>query len=159
MQPTVPAHSTEINSPELDAVRLRRAELREALDGLERALAAPAAGRAGDWGKSVQAAVAEIADDWQTHVSLTEAPGGLHQSIRAASFRLIHAVDSLTAEHAEIAAEVAELVALTGDDITGADVEGIRDSATRLLGHIIKHRQRGADLVYEAYSLDIGGAD
>lgn len=154
MEPSVPTHSSE-----LDAVRLRRAELREALDGLERALAAPAAGRAGDWGKSVQAAVAEIADDWQTHVSLTEAPGGLHPSIRAASARLIHAVDSLTAEHGEIAAEVAELVILTDGEVDGADVDGIRDSATRLLGHIIKHRQRGADLVYEAYSLDIGGVD
>ena len=153
MEPSVSGHNAE-----LDTVRLRRAELREALDGLERALAAPAAGRAVDWGKSVQAAVAEIDDDWRTHVALTEAPGGLHQSIRAASFRLIHAVDVLTAEHAEISAEVAHLVAQT-DTVAAEDVDGIRDSATRLLGHVIKHRQRGADLVYEAYQMDIGGLD
>ena len=154
MEPTVSTHSSE-----LDAVRLRRAELREALDGLERALAAPATGRATDWAKSVQAAVAEISDDWHTHVAVTEGPGGLHQAIRAASFRLIHAVESLTAEHAVISAEVADLVAQTSATVAGEDVEAIRDTATRLLGHIIKHRQRGADLVYEAYQLDIGGVD
>jgi hypothetical protein len=33
----------------------------------------------------------------------------------------------------------------------------VREDATRLMGHVIKHRQRGADLVYEAYATDIGG--
>ena len=59
---------------------------------------------------------------------------------------------------AEISAEVAHLVAQT-DTVAAEDVDGIRDSATRLLGHVIKHRQRGADLVYEAYQMDIGGLD
>jgi hypothetical protein len=36
-------------------------------------------------------------------------------------------------------------------------VEAIRDLGTTLLGHLARHRQRGADLVYEAYQADIGG--
>jgi hypothetical protein len=33
-----------------------------------------------------------------------------------------------------------------------------RDEIQRLLGLIMRHRQRGADLVWEAYGVDIGTA-
>jgi hypothetical protein len=148
---------TATHTAELDQVRLRRAELREALGDLEQALAAPAAGRAEDWGKAVSVALDQIGADWKTHVQVTEGPGGLHHAIRTASFRLIKAVEALTEEHAAITVEIDELVAQAEQPCDADAVETIRDSATRLLGHIIKHRQRGADLIYEAYQTDIGG--
>ena len=37
------------------------------------------------------------------------------------------------------------------------DVEGVRDLGTALLGRLIRHRQLGSDLIYEAYTADIGG--
>ena len=37
------------------------------------------------------------------------------------------------------------------------DVDGVRRLGTALLGLLVRHRQRGSDLVYEAYELDIGG--
>jgi hypothetical protein len=43
-------------------------------------------------------------------------------------------------------------LALDGDEVTRA-----RELGTELLGSIVRHRQRGADLVYEAYEVDIGG--
>jgi hypothetical protein len=33
----------------------------------------------------------------------------------------------------------------------------MREDVQRLLGRIVHHRQLGADLVWEAYNLDIGG--
>ena len=33
-----------------------------------------------------------------------------------------------------------------------------REAATELVGRIVRHRQRGADLIYEAYEVDIGGS-
>ena len=30
---------------------------------------------------------------------------------------------------------------------------------TRLLGRLVRHRQRGSDLLYEAWAVDIGGGD
>ena len=36
-------------------------------------------------------------------------------------------------------------------------VEAMRDRLLALLGTLARHRQRGADLVYEAYAVDIGG--
>ena len=32
----------------------------------------------------------------------------------------------------------------------------IRNQAIELLGQLTRHRQRGADLIYEAYQVDIG---
>ena len=34
-----------------------------------------------------------------------------------------------------------------------------RDDLQRLLGQIVRHRQSGADLVWEAYNVDIGGTE
>ncbi len=144
---------------ELATVRARRAELREALGAFERALAAAAVGRAVVWGEAVHAGVLELADEFGTHVEITEGPDGLHQSILAGDLRLANAVDALTAEHAQIAAEIAELVADSEAPVGDEDVDGLREQGNRVLGHLIRHRQRGADLIYEAYETDIGGGD
>jgi hypothetical protein len=153
MDPTVSART------ELQAVRVRRAELLENINGLERALAAPARGRAVVWGEAVHASLVVVADDFGAHVEVTEGPEGLHQAILAGDLRLANAVDALTAEHAQIAEEIATLVADSEAPVTPDDVDDLRDRATRLLGHLIRHRQRGADLIYEAYETDIGGGD
>jgi hypothetical protein len=144
---------------ELHAVRVRRAELRETLNLLEAALAAPARGRAVVWGEAVHASLVMLADDFGAHVEVTEGPGGLHQAILEGALRLTNAVDLLTAEHAKIATELAALVADSAAPVTPDDVGDLRERATRLLGHLIRHRQQGADLIYEAYETDIGGGD
>jgi hypothetical protein len=33
----------------------------------------------------------------------------------------------------------------------------VREQVTSVLSDLIRHRQRGADLVYRAYAVDIGG--
>lgn len=144
---------------ELDAVRIRRAELRETLNLMEAALAAPARGRAVVWGEAVHASLVMLADDFSQHVEVTEGPGGLHQAILSGDLRLANAVHALAEEHAQIAEELAMLVANSEAPVTPDDVEDLRDRGTSLLGHLVRHRQRGADLIYEAYQTDIGGGD
>lgn len=144
---------------ELDAVRIRRAELRETLGAMEYTLASPASGRAVIWGEAVHASLVMLADDFGAHVDVTEGPGGLHQSILAGDLRLANAVEALTAEHAQIAEDIAGLVADSAAPVTPDDVRDLRERATTLLGHLLRHRQRGADLIYEAYQTDIGGGD
>jgi hypothetical protein len=144
---------------ELDAVRVRRAELRETLSALEYTLASPASGRAVIWGEAVHASLVLLADDVSAHVEVTEGPGGLHQSILAGDLRLANPVAALTAEHGQMAEEVAGLVADSAAPVTPNDVSDLRERATTLLGHLLRHRQRGADLIYEAYQTDIGGGD
>lgn len=142
---------------ELDAVMLRRAELRETLTYLEHCLAAPAFGRAVVWGEAVHDALTTVAADFAAHVDVTEGAGGLHESIVSADVRLSNAVDALTAEHATIAREIAGLVADSAPPVVEADVDALRERGTRLLTTLSKHRQRGADLIYEAFEADIGG--
>lgn len=156
MDPIVSARSA---GTELDAVRIRRAELRETLSALEMTLASPASGRAVIWGEAVHASLVMVADDFVAHVEVTEGPGGLHHSILAGDLRLANAVNALTAEHAKIAEELAALVADSDAPVAAGDVDDLRDRATHMLGHLVRHRQRGADLIYEAYQTDIGGGD
>jgi hypothetical protein len=153
MDPTV------LSRAELDAVRVRRAELRETLGALEYTLASPAFGRAVIWGEAVHASLVMLADDFSAHIEVTEGPDGLHQAILAGDLRLANAVEALTGEHAQIAEDIASLVADSAAPVTPADVPDLRERATTLLGHLLRHRQRGADLIYEAYQTDIGGGD
>ena len=51
----------------------------------------------------------------------------------------------------------AELFANNCARCHGEDVQG-GHAATELVGRVVRHRQRGADLIYEAYEVDIGGS-
>ena len=41
---------------------------------------------------------------------------------------------------------------------TIADLPAFREEVTTLMGQLVRHRQAGADLVYEAYEVDLGGS-
>jgi hypothetical protein len=151
--------TTDRRTAELDALRKRRAELRESMGGVERALAAAASGRAVVWGERVHEALQALADDWREHVVVTEGPGGLHESILSGALRLANPVRALADEHELIAADIAEAIAATDAPVGESDVEPIREQTMGLLGRLVRHRQRGADLIYEAYATDIGGGD
>lgn len=144
---------------ELEAVRQRRAELRETLSALERCLAAPAADRTVVWGERLHEAAERLAADFALHIEVTEGPDGLHQAILAGDLRLANQVDALTAEHAVIAEQIAELSAASEPPVTAADAATVREQGTTLLDALVRHRQRGADLIYEAFQTDIGGGD
>lgn len=152
MEPHVP-HT----DPGIESLRLHRAELLESIRALEQALAAPAAGRAEPWAERVTAALAELTSDFREHVGLTEGPDGMYRAVLAASPRLANAVAGLTAEHAEIEKMTAILLDRLSEPVLAGDVDEVRDEGTALLARLSRHRQRGADLVYEAYELDIGG--
>jgi hypothetical protein len=154
MEPIVTTRNAE-----LDAVRARRAELRESMSHLEYALAAPATARAVVWGERVHAVLIEMAEDFTEHVEVTEGTDGLHHAILAGDLRLANAVDALAAEHPQIASQITELIIATEAPVTEQDVCGTRDRGTSLLSRLARHRQRGADLIYEAYDTDIGGGD
>lgn len=143
--------------PGLDVLRRRRAELRESMSALEQALAAPTPGRADAWRERLCVALVELSADVREHIAITEGPGGLHRDIVATSPRLAHAVDELGRDHAVIHALIEDLIARGQGASAREDVDAIRPLGTTLLGRLVRHRQKGADLVYEAYQADIGG--
>jgi hypothetical protein len=147
----------------LEALRLRRGELRESMGALERAMAAPAAmappaeaGRS-RWGQRVHVALVELSGDVREHIEITEGAGGLYRDVLKTSPRLSGAVNRLVSEHRMIQSHVDDLMARLQTPGGAEDVDAIRDLGTALISVLLRHRQRGSDLVFEAYEVDIGG--
>jgi hypothetical protein len=140
-----------------EALRRRRAELRESMNALEIALAAPAPGRLGAWAERVHAALVELRADFREHIDITEGPEGLYHGLLATAPRLSHAVARLTREHAQITDGLDHLLSSVSERGVDEDIDRVRDLGTALLGRLVLHRQSGSDLVYEAYQADIGG--
>jgi len=152
MEPNVPTPEQVL----LESLRRHRADLRESMSALEQALAAPAPGRPGAWAQRVHIAAVELSADFREHVDITEGQSGLYRSLLTTAPRLSNAVARLTREHAQIRDLVDDLlVRASGPDVN--DVDPVRDVGMALLGRLVRHRQRGSDLVYEAYTVDIGG--
>jgi hypothetical protein len=150
MQPT---------DPVLDAVRRRRTSLRSSMNKVEVALAEPAAGRAIVWNGGVRAATLELQSCMREHVQATEGPDGFHREMLEAAPRLAHAIEVSVKEHVVITELVDDVLSLTGELTADDDVELIRERGTDLLARISRHRQRGADMIFEAYEADVGGQD
>jgi hypothetical protein len=101
----------------------------------------------------VHVALVELAGDFREHIDITEGPAGIYGDLLVAAPRLQGAVSGLTREHAVIKAEIEELIAAA----SAADVDTVRERGTALLARLHRHRQRGSDLIFEAYEADIGG--
>ena len=140
----------------LEGIRRQRAELRESMIALELALAGPAPSDQVRWAERVHVALVELSADFGEHLAVTEGPDGLYADIVAAAPRLSEAVARLTREHRQIARLVDDLLARVSTPETG-HVDKVRRLGTTLLGLLVRHRQRGSDLVYEAYEFDVGG--
>ena len=95
------------------------------------------------------------------HIEVTERPEGLYDEILHRAPRLSSQVDRLRAEHSALRDGTAKLIERLHSTAIGEGwpLEEARDDAQRLLGKIVKHRQQGADLVWGAYNLDIGGIE
>jgi hypothetical protein len=152
----------ELRSPALQEAAKRRRTLHEALVGLELAISSPAAGRIPDWTRLVAKEVTAVRDAWDQHVDGTEKPGGLYEEIVGTSPRLAGTVDRHRNEHPDIT----DAVRLMVERIENVEIGGLewplddaRDDLQRFIGKVIRHRQKGADLVWEAYNVDIGGPE
>lgn len=149
--------SSTIGQTFLHRLRSRRAELRESMNALEYALAAPSAISRVRWAERVHVALVELSADMREHISITEGADGLYRELRTKAPRLADAVARLTSEHVLICDQLEDLLAHLGQDGVDHDVGSVREQGTVLLGDLVRHRQRGSDLVYEAYQVDIGG--
>ena len=141
----------------LDELRRRRAELRESMMALEMALAAPAGSDHSRWAVRVHVALVELSADLRLHVDLTEGEGGLYTELREAAPRLSGAVERLCKEHVRLRQGLDDLLLLLDGPYPASDAEAIRYGGTMVLAEFARHRQRGADLVYEAFEVDVGG--
>jgi hypothetical protein len=153
-------HDQEL-TPTLEETARRRADLHHALIEVERAISSPAVGREADWAKDVVLRLEELGRTIDEHIEVTERPEGLYDEITHRAPRLAGKIDRLRDEHPAMRdgtiAVTAKLQTVGVGDAWPLDEA--RDDLQRLLGKIVRHRQLGADLVWEAYNLDIGGVE
>lgn len=137
----------------LSAALVARERLYDELLALSRAIAAPV-GSGQRWRERVARALDRVARSLEKHVEETEGRGGILREIVDQAPRLWREIDALEREHEELTDACARLEERLE---RGASALAIRRKVLDLLGRFDHHRHRGADLVYEAFGVDIGG--
>lgn len=99
--------------------------------------------------------LAPLCQSFVEHVRATEGPDGRYAELVHAAPRLDRGVRLLVQEHALISANLAALHETVQRPGVGADE--LRRAVTQLLAALHRHRQRGADLIWQAYQTDLGG--
>lgn len=142
----------------VEVVRERRRLLRHCMDDLEATIAAPAPGREKKWAGEVASSLDALASAFEHHVAETESRDGFLHQLTMDAPRLDPAVGRLRRDHVEIRLLIENLQTSARGATRGEDPspEDLRTAALELLGRLAQHRQRGADLIYEAYMVDIG---
>lgn len=139
----------------LDRVQAQRAELRESAAAVDEALARPLGTAL--WRERVHTALVELEHDFRDHVELTEGEGGLFETVLAEDTRLAPTVERQRAEHDALRDRIATFVATLEAVAPPLDLAGFREDLTTLVGDLVRHRQRVNDLIYEAFTVDLGG--
>lgn len=93
------------------------------------------------------------------HVAESEQPGEFLDSITTQAPHLISAAKKLASEHHDLliaASDLIDRVSALDPSTEPSDAEPVRQAALQLMGSLVRHRQRGTDLVYLAYGEDLG---
>ncbi|MGI8876298.1 MAG: hemerythrin domain-containing protein [Egibacteraceae bacterium] len=144
----------------LERARRRRSDLHGVLVELESALAAPASGRVTAWSLRVHEALVELGAAFERHIAVTEGPDGLFESVTSHAPRLAGTIDEFTRQHRQIRQSVGDALDAVHRAADAAEpFSTSREAVLDLIEQLMRHRQRGADLVYEAYAVAIGGGD
>jgi hypothetical protein len=124
-------------------------ELPLAVRGLANTVAMPPAGDG--WTNQVVAGVQALREEVLAHVRDTEGPGGAYAKVLRDAPRLAPGIQALVDDHRTI------LAALDATPATEpGDVDRLRAWARDIVEDVTSHRQRGANLLYEAYCTDLG---
>lgn len=140
--------------PQQPSARAQRVGLRAAIDGLRAAGDARVTDR-GAWNRTVVAALTELRAALARHAEFTEGPDGLFAEIKEEAPRLLHRVERLEAEHGDLENDVDRCAG----DLADADTAGAEASVAAVVAAFERHVHRGADLVYDAYNVDISSGD
>jgi hypothetical protein len=131
-------------------------ELLGGIQHMEHAIRTPAWDPA--WRPRVSQAVAQLKAAFAEHVDQTEGPCGLYAGVLDDAPRLARGVSNLVDDHETVRSALDELEGrLDGALGEAHDHESVRQHAARLIREVWQHRQRTADLLYEAYDTDLGG--
>lgn len=149
----------ERNRRALAAVQERRDDFYEAILGLERAMAEAAGDDATAWASRAGTAALDLRSVLRHHITETEAEGSFFDDITENYPHLANAAAKLQAEHPPLRDGVDELVERLSTVHDDAGVEEVRAEALDLLRALLLHRHRGAEIVFDAYNVDVAPGD
>jgi hypothetical protein len=147
------------NTTSLDAIRLQRDALYEAILGVEVAVTRPATGRVAEWLDGTRRPFEKLERMFNLHLRATEAADGLFESVLDEAPRLANAVARLRAEHEDLGAGIASARERLRTAQTEEHVEAARAALLGVVHGLLTHRHRGAELVYEAFNVDLATGD
>jgi hypothetical protein len=136
-----------------------RRGVRQACMDLENSLDQPAGQDLRKWSADGAVRFHQLEEAFRRHVEQSEDEHGLLHEIVETAPRLINAVEKVRHEHQLLLIEIARLELLCAGPHGETQVDKIREESLRLLLDLAAHRQIGADLIYEAYSVDIEGGE
>ena len=132
-----------------------RSQLGRAMQQVELAAAAPSAKES--WLGDLQQSLQQLETEFTTHVDRVQAPDGLLEGIVDTAPRLQLVVEQTRKNHVAVSRSIAEALEMTRSEDANAKHDDIRDATMAVLVALARHRQKGADLIYDAYDIDIGG--
>ena len=135
-------------------------ELLGGIQRMEHAIQTPAGDPA--WRPAVSQAVAQLKAAFAAHVRETEGPSGLYAGVLGDAPRLARGLYGLVGDHETVWEALGDLEGHLDEIDTRPGSSGHRhkvvcQDAERLIREMWQHRQRAADLLYEAYDTDLGG--
>lgn len=148
---------TDTHHNSLTEARERRAHLRGALQDVELAVSSPAPGREEAWRSNVRKALRVLRSSLAQHIIVAEGPDGLLPQIETDAPRLENQINRLRADHGRLDSLIADALGATEDSRMTPD--DVRLLVGAIHSALLRHRQAGSDLVYEAYEVDIGGGE
>lgn len=131
----------------------RRNELYEAMRRLEAAVARPSG--LADWRMEIETSITDLDRSLDDHIRRTGSDNGLFAEIVGDSPHLATRIADLEEEHGELQAACREALSMAAD----WSPTRLRRKANVLLARLAFHRQSGAELLYDAYNVDIAAGD
>jgi hypothetical protein len=140
----------------------QRGRLRAAATAFQATASAPA-GESADAGPAWLAAVSRtltgLGEAWREHVAFTEAPDGLFDELLDDSLEVAPEVDHLRRDHEVLVAAMARARELLASPTAGPADTKLLQSLAGISKQVEQHRRRGADLLYQVYSVDVSAGD
>ncbi len=132
----------------------RRQDLYDAMRRVE-ASAARASGL-DDWAEAVGAALVILQTALERHVAETEADDGLFAEVIERAPHLTSRVEALRKEHVDLLSSCRTAFDLVSGE---SDVAQVRRRVLGILGTLIRHRQRGSELLFDTYNVDLAAGN
>lgn len=131
----------------------RRQVLYDAMRALEAAIARPSG--LADWRIEIESALATLETLLQAHVETVESDDGVFVDILDRAPYLAPHIETMKEEHRDLLASCHQALSMSADWSSRA----LRRRGNMLLARLAIHRQTGAELLYDAYNVDIAAGD